>query len=240
MFYQALATDYDGTLAKDGRVDDATVMALRRLKQSGRRLILVSGRERTDLQRVFPYVDLFDRLVLENGGVLVEPGKASGVLAEPPPQAFIERLRQRGVSPLFHGDVIVSTWEPGETIVREAIRDLGLSHQVILNKGAVMVLPHGVDKASGLQAALADLQLMPPNVVAIGDAENDMAMFAGCGCAVAVANALPSIKVCADVVTTHARGAGVVEIIERLLANDLAEVRPSRTRSAARARCLEP
>jgi hydroxymethylpyrimidine pyrophosphatase-like HAD family hydrolase len=224
MYYQALAADYDGTLAKDGRVDEATLAALHRLKASGRRLILVSGRERADLLRVFPDVSLFDRLVLENGAVLVRPGEDAIALADPPPSELITRLREQQVSPLSCGDVIVSSWEPNETTVLQTIHELGLEHQVIFNKGAVMVLPPGVNKASGLRAALDDLKLSAHNVVGIGDAENDGAFLNNCGCAVAVANALASIKDRADIVTDGSRGEGVIEIADRLLANDLAEV----------------
>ena len=59
----------------------------------------------------------------------------------------------------------------------EAIRDLGLELQIIFNKGAVMVLPAGVNKASGLAVALARLGLSPHNVVGVGDAENDHAFL---------------------------------------------------------------
>jgi hypothetical protein len=87
-----------------------------------------------------------------------------------------------------------------------------------------MVLPPGVNKASGLAPALDDLRLSPHNVVGIGDAENDQAFLRMCGCAAAVANALPSIKEQADIVTSGARGAGVREIAERLVADDLADL----------------
>ena len=225
MYYQAFATDYDGTLATDGQIDEPTLAALQALRASGRRLILVSGREHADLLRVFPYLHVFDRVVSENGAVLVRPGEGDVVpLAEPPPRKLVEGLRQRGVSPLSWGDVIVSSWEPNEKTVLETIRDLGLEHQVIFNKGAVMVLPPGVNKATGLRAALKDLKLSPHNVVGIGDAENDLAFLNLSGCAVAVANALPSIKEIADVVTSGARGDGVREIIERLNVNDLVDV----------------
>ena len=76
----------------------------------------------------------------------------------------------------------------------EAIHELGLEWQIIFNKGAVMVLPPGVNKASGLAAALEALQLSPVNVVGIGDAENDHAFLSLCGCSVAVANALDAVK----------------------------------------------
>ena len=137
-------------------------------------------------------------------------------------------------APLPVGRGIVATWEPNETIGLETIRDLGLELQILFNKGAVMVLPTGVNKASGLAAALSRLGLSPHNVVGIGDAENDHAFLRACGCSVAVANALPIVKADADIVTKAARGAGVVETIEQLLENDLAAVarrgQPSRDR----------
>src|SRR3569623_380791 len=58
MRYHVLATDYDGTLAHDGKVDDATHAALERLRQSRRKLILVTGRRLEDLRAVFERIDL--------------------------------------------------------------------------------------------------------------------------------------------------------------------------------------
>jgi hydroxymethylpyrimidine pyrophosphatase-like HAD family hydrolase/energy-coupling factor transporter ATP-binding protein EcfA2 len=231
MHYQALATDYDGTLAKDGQVDEAVLAALQALRASGRRLILISGREHQDLLRVFPNLHVFDRVVLENGAVLTRPAEGDAVcFGEPPPPSFVESLRRRNVSPLSTGDVIVSSWEPNETAVLECIRELGLEYQVIFNKGAVMVLPPGINKASGLRAALKDLQLSPHNVVGIGNAENDQSFMQICGCSVAVGNALPSIKETSDIVTDGARGNGVREIAGRLIENDLADVPLSASR----------
>jgi hydroxymethylpyrimidine pyrophosphatase-like HAD family hydrolase len=227
MRYRALATDYDGTLATDGRVDQPTLAALDRLRDAGRRLILVSGRELPDLVSVFPHLDRFDLAVLENGALLYQPSEARAIpLAEPPPDGFVAALRKRGVSPISVGSVIVATWEPHQAAVLDAIRELGLERQIIFNKGAVMILPSGVNKASGLCAALDELGLEPGEVVGIGDAENDHAFLDLCGCAVAVANALPAVKERADVVTRGDHGAGVVELIDRLIATDLEDVPP--------------
>jgi HAD superfamily hydrolase (TIGR01484 family) len=225
MYFVALASDYDGTLAEDGVVAERTLEALGLLKQSGRKLILVSGRELPDLRRVFSRLDLFDLAVLENGALLFDPASGNETaLGDEPPVQFVKELQRRNVRPLSVGRSIVATWEPNETIVLETIRDLGLELQIVFNKGAVMVLPAGVNKASGLAAALSHLRLSPLNVVGIGDAENDHAFLRACGCGVAVANALPIVKADADIVTKAPRGAGVVETIERLLENDLAEV----------------
>ncbi|HEX6997191.1 MAG TPA: HAD-IIB family hydrolase [Gammaproteobacteria bacterium] len=221
MYFLALAADYDGTLARGGRVQPSTVRALERLKESGRRLLLVTGRELEDLLRVFPQANLFDRVVAENGALLYDPAtRGERALAPGPPALFVARLRERGVTPLSVGRAIVATWRPHETTVLEAIRDLGLELQIVFNKGAVMVLPAGVNKASGLAAALAELDLSAHNVAAVGDAENDHAFMSACGCAAAVQNALPLVKEAATIVLERDHGAGVEELTERLLADD--------------------
>ncbi|MCG3114589.1 MAG: HAD-IIB family hydrolase [Candidatus Manganitrophus sp. SA1] len=231
MRYYALATDYDGTLATEGRVDEATLEALERLRNSGRRLILVTGRELDELLQVFPQVDLFESVVAENGALLYRPAtREIKLLAEAPPERFAQSLRARGVGPLAVGRVIVATWTPHETAVLETIRELGLELQVIFNKGAVMVLPSGVNKATGLAAALEELGLSPHNAVGVGDAENDHAFLHLCEASVAVANALPSLKEQADWVTRGSRGAGVTELIDHLLAADLTDLEPRLTR----------
>ena len=231
MRYLALATDYDGTLATGGQVDPATLGALDRLRASGRQVILVTGRELEDLARVCPYLDRFSRIVAENGAVLYEPAtRRERLLAEAAPQALVRALQGRGTMPLSVGRVIVATREPHEVEVLGAIRELGLEHEVIFNKGAVMVLPSGVNKATGMAAALDELGLSCHNVVAVGDAENDHAFLGASECAVAVANALPSLRERADLVTTRDHGAGVAELIGRLLADDLRSLDPRLSR----------
>ncbi len=228
MRYVALACDYDGTLALGGRVDEPTLAALQRARDSGRRLLLVTGRRLDDLQAVFPHCRLFDRIVAENGAVAHDPAeRETRPLAEAPPAAFVAALRERGVAPFDAGEVIVATWRPNEVPVLAAIRDLGLELQVIFNKDAVMVLPPGVNKATGLAAVLAEMRLSPHNVVAVGDAENDHALLQLCECGVAVANALPMLKDRADLVTSGDHGAGVAELVDRLLANDLDDLASS-------------
>lgn len=221
MRYFLLACDYDGTIAHHGIVDEPTVAALESARDSGRKLVLVTGRQTDDLIRVFPRTELFDRVVSENGAVVYDPHTGrEEVLAEPPPEQFVTALRERGISQLSVGRVIVATWHPHENIVLETIRDLGLEHQVIFNKGAVMVLPAGVNKATGLAAALRDLNLSEHNAVGVGDAENDHAFLALCECSAAVANALPALKERADIVLQEDHGAGVRELIDELIKTD--------------------
>jgi HAD superfamily hydrolase (TIGR01484 family) len=225
LYYQALATDYDGTLATDGAVFEPTLQALEALRRSGRRLLMVTGRELDDLKSVFAHLELFDLVVAENGALLYRPKTGEEILlAEPTPVLFRQRLEALGVRPLSFGRIIVATVEPHETEVLATIRELGLELQIIFNKGAVMVLPPGVNKATGIAAAAKELGLALRNIVAIGDAENDHAFLAACGCGVAVANALDMLKDEADWVTPNVRGDGVVDLADRLLASDLADI----------------
>lgn len=222
MQYHALAVDYDGTLATDGRVDDETIAALHRLRESGRRLILVTGRIVDQLVDVFPQIGLCNLVVADNGALLYDPETNERTpLHDRPPAEFIAELARRGVPNLEIGDVIVATWEPHETTVLETIRDMGLELQIIFNKGAVMILPTGVNKATGLRSALRKLGLSHHNTVGIGDAENDEAFLKYCDASVAVENALDVVKRQVDIVTTGARGEGVTELIDRLLEDDL-------------------
>jgi hypothetical protein len=225
MRYLALASDYDGTLAQDGLVNEGTIKALEQLRHSGRKLLLVTGRELPDLEATFPRLDLFERVVAENGGILLNPQtREKRSLAPGPPAEFIEDLKRRGIQNMSAGDVVVATWRPHETAVLESIRELGLDLQVIFNKDAVMVLPTGINKMTGLTQALEDLKLSRHNVVGVGDAENDHAFLNCCECSVAVANAIPALKERVDLVTQAGHGEGVQELIAKLLADDLSSV----------------
>ncbi len=228
MRYLALVTDYDGTLSSDDKVSEQTVRALERLRVSGRRAILVTGRRLDDLLVVCPCTLLFDLIVAENGAILYDPSSREETrLANPPSKLLVQTLQARGVTPLEIGQVLVATHAPHRAAVQDVIWELGLEAQVIGNRGAVMVLPAGVNKATGLEHALRKLGLSRHEVVGIGDAENDHSFLARCECAVAVANAAPSIKQIAAFVTAAENGNGVVELIDELIDDDLRRLESS-------------
>jgi hydroxymethylpyrimidine pyrophosphatase-like HAD family hydrolase len=211
-----LACDYDGTIADHGRVDVRTAPVLARVRESGRKL-----------RSVCPEVDsMFDAIVAENGGLLYFPSRREiRALGAPPEPALVESLRRRGV--VFEtGTSIVATVERYAEAALAAVRETGVERTLVFNKGSLMLLPGGVTKGTGLQAALAAFELSAHNVVAIGDAENDHAFFALAECAVAVADAIPALRERADYVTREPSGRGTVEFIEEHLLNDLADLLP--------------
>ncbi len=218
MELHALATDYDGTLATLGRVDQETWRALREMKGAGKMLILVTGRRLPDLIGAFPGYGIFDRIVAENGALLYDPlTREQKLLAAPPPSEFVAALEARGVEPLEVGRSIVATLVRNERVVLETMVELGVGMVPILNKESLMLLPPGVNKATGLKACLLELGISPLFVAGVGDAENDLDLIRLCGLSAAVANAVPELKLAAQVRLEHENGSGVVELIQTML-----------------------
>lgn len=214
-----LASDYDGTLASNGRMEDATLEALGAARRSGLALALITGRGFDDLLSVIgEHVTRFDFVVAEDGAVLYVPATAAvHLLADPPDDAFLTALARRGV-PFERGRVIVSSSSSRVAEIQEAIDDTSAPLHLSLNKGAAMYLPTGVDKGFGLRAGLERFGIAEAAVAGFGDAENDLPFLRLSGISVAVANALDSVKDHVDVVVDLPAGAGVAAFIWELLA----------------------
>ncbi|MGH7312324.1 MAG: HAD hydrolase family protein [Candidatus Rokuibacteriota bacterium] len=221
MIVHVLAVDYDGTIAEDGRVAATTEAALQRVRASGRKLMLVTGRLLPDLREVCPGVDMmFDAVVAENGALVYFPGRREvRTLSAVPEPALLEGLQRRGVR-FDLGTSIIATDEIFAEAALAAIRETGVERTLVFNKGSLMLLPGGVTKGTGLTAALAAFELSPHNLIGIGDAENDHAFLAMCEGAVAVADAVTALRERADHVTRGGAGAGVVEVIEEHVLTD--------------------
>jgi len=226
MRYHVLACDFDGTLAHNGKVSEKHIKALESLRASGRKLLLVTGRRLESLRDTFEPLEIFDRIVTENGAAVYNPKThEEKLVAEPYSQKLVDELKARGVDPEV-GSSIVAAWTPHEVTMLNAIKDLGLELHLIFNKGAIMALPSGVNKSTGMAAALVDMGYSPHNVVAVGDAENDHALLSAAECAISVSNAIPAIQEKADYITKGDHGQGVDELAGMMMHNDLAELEP--------------
>lgn len=231
MNVHVFACDYDGTIADGGPCSPDIAQALARVRDSGRKVLLVTGRMLPDLRSVCPDVDrMFDAVVAENGALLYFPDtREARTLGDPPESALVEELRRRGV-PFDLGSSIIATTEPYADAALAAIRETGVERTLVFNKGALMLLAGGVTKGTGLDAALTVLALSAHNMVGIGDAENDHAFLAMSECAVAVADAVPALRERADYVTRAPGARGVIEFIDEHVINDLVTIMPRLTR----------
>jgi HAD superfamily hydrolase (TIGR01484 family) len=225
------ATDYDGTIAERNQVSETTARTLARVRATGRKVVLVTGRLLPDLQRVCPDAErMFDAIVAENGATVYFPERREvRRLGDAPEPALVEALQRRGVR-LDVGTSILATDAPFAEAAVAAIRETGVERTLVFNKDALMLLPGGVTKGTGLAAVLTALQLSAHNTVAVGDAENDHAFLAMSECAVAVADAVPALRERADYVTRAPAARGVVEFIEEHLLRDIVDIVPRLTR----------
>lgn len=225
--YLVLVTDYDGTIATHGTVPDVVLAAIRRLRDSGRHVILATGRRLEDLLKACPHIDVFSYVVAENGAVTYDPKlRETTLLAEPLPREFIAALEQTNIGPLEIGTIIVSSRSINRATVMGLIQASGLELKIVFNRDAIMILPTGITKASGTRYALRKLGLSSHEIIAVGDAENDHSILQIAECPVAVANAVDAIKKAAAFVTRSEAGEGVVELIDDLIATDLEIVDP--------------
>jgi len=232
MRFRVLACDFDCTLAMDGDLSAQTQAALRQVAATGRRLVMVTGRTREELVDVFGDLELFDAIVIENGAVLLDPiTGAMRALAKPLPGSVAQLLRRRVTGRVVSGMVICATLSRNGEEVSRILQELGVDAETIYNRDSLMVLPRGVDKATGLTAALNELGEPFSATVAVGDGENDVPLIQMAEIGVAVGNAVDSLKQRADVVLEQPNGAGIRELCEALIASDLSELLPVGSRS---------
>ena len=217
MYCRVLACDFDGTGATDGRLAPEVVAALGKARAQGVAALLVTGRVLEDVEVLCGDLSIFDAVVAENGAVVCLPQQQRIIqLGEPPSEHFLGELRARGV-PFHVGAVIVGSWDRHAAEVLELIRRFAIDGQLIFNREAMMLLPSGINKAIGTSRALEELGRSERNMIAFGDAENDLPLFALSEIGVAARGALPTIAEQADDRLTQPGGAGVAQYIHRLL-----------------------
>jgi hydroxymethylpyrimidine pyrophosphatase-like HAD family hydrolase len=222
MRHRVLACDFDGTLATEGVCSEATVEALGRVAATGIHLVLVTGRTREELEDVFDPGSLFEAIVLENGAVVLDAATGQEQLLAPRvPNGLVAELQRAGVVPLVVGRVLCSTSWSQEAKLSAAIARLGVDRLVVRNRASAMVMPQGINKRTGIEAALRAIGEPPSATVAVGDGENDIPLFAVAGVSVAVANAIDAVKARADVVLTEPNGKGIQALAAALVAGDL-------------------
>lgn len=213
-----LATDFDGTIAQNSRVEQSTKDAFKRLRDSGRKLVLCTGRELEDFLKVFPEIQYFDQMVMENGALLYDPQKQEEtLLCQPPDQKLVNSLCERGIWPLSIGKAVIAGIRSDDNALDEELLKSEANVHVIFNKESFMILPAEVDKGFGIRAALQRLGISPQRAVGVGDAENDVALLKSCGVSAAVSNAIPELKAIARIVLERDHGRGVEDLIDRMI-----------------------
>jgi hydroxymethylpyrimidine pyrophosphatase-like HAD family hydrolase len=195
---RVLALDFDGTIALNNTIDPDVSAAIKEARHSGLLTVLVTGRILNDLEFLARGSALFDAVVAENGAVLQLPHlEAPVTLSQAPDPGFLAALRTQGI---WHrtGHCIVEADAAAAPQIVEIIRNLRVPLAIAFNLGRLMVLPHGVSKASGLKEALWRLRASVHNAFGIGNAENDHQLLEICEIGAAVAWGSDALKRSAD------------------------------------------
>ena len=198
MRFSVLALDYDGTIATDGVLDPDVRHAIADVRAHGITVVIVTGRILDELRRFAGDLRFVDAVVAENGAVISFPASGrSALLASPVPPALVEAIRKNGIQTEVGQSVIEADAKFAAAILKE-IQRLELPQVLIFNRGRLMVLPSGVNKARGLREALRSLRLSVHNTIAIGDAENDHDLLEVSELGVAVGWGSTALKMRAD------------------------------------------
>jgi hydroxymethylpyrimidine pyrophosphatase-like HAD family hydrolase len=214
-----VALDVDGTLFDGEAVDARAIGAVRSAVAHGHVIVIVTGRPWVDLATVIPEVlRLCTLAVCEHGALMVDVATASTThLAAPVSESIRQALASATASPMVVGEATIGL-PVGDLEIAESIcaaPDSGC--YVVVNKDSIAIVPLGCDKGTGLEAAVRHMGLERRRVMAVGDATNDLPMFARADIPVAVANAEPALTATGVEVTSSAFGAGVAEAFERHL-----------------------
>jgi len=207
--FRALACDFDGTLAVQDRIEPDVKAALEQARAAGVRLILVTGRTFFELTRVCDCLELFDAVVAENGAVIYYPASAMiRDLGPAVPARLLAEFDRRGLCYQV-GRVIVGVARADEGTARDALGAAGVTCDLVPNRAAIMLLPAGVSKGSGVEQVLRFMELSPHDVLALGDAENDLALFDACGFSACPADSVAAVRERADWTLPGGAGPGV-------------------------------
>lgn len=217
-----IAVDVDGTLFDGHVVAPAAITALARARQDGHLLVIVTGRQWEALSGILgDDLRLFHRVVAEEGGYLVDVATGAIRLLSPALEPrLVDDLRRDGVDGLDVGRTSVGAPVRFHGEFVEVSRATDGRWRAVVNKNSVALVPAHHDKGTGLRAALADLGIVDGDgaaTLAIGDASNDLPMFAAAEVAVAVANADEAVRAAGIELTRASFGDGVAEALDQHL-----------------------
>lgn len=135
-YFRALATDLDGTLTVNGRLDMDALAALDALRAHDVVTLLVTGRIRDELDAEFPGLAAhFDAVVAENGAVVATP-RGTRLPAAPVETELEKALTELDV-PCRRGRVLLACDGNETAVVAEQVQSLGLDCQLVHNRSAL-------------------------------------------------------------------------------------------------------
>jgi len=226
---KVVVIDIDGTVTDGNKVLSlAAVEALRSLEAQGVPVVLATGNVRPVAYGLWRFIGLSGPMCWENGGVLWHPEwnepviRASGRSAKDAAEWLASRIPG-----LDSSGIATNTWRESEwclhpdedlhAIESELATSTWVDLSVVRTGFAIHLMDPCLSKGLGLEALFGRMGWALSDALAVGDAPNDLSMFASVGWSVAVGGAFEEVQAAADVVSPHHHGETFPPLVEAIL-----------------------
>ncbi|WP_292395653.1 phosphoglycolate phosphatase [Methanoculleus sp. UBA303] len=224
---KAIITDVDGTITdRRRRINTRAIETIRTLVDAGIEVVLASGNTVCFMDGLCKMVGTDGTIIGENGGVYRR--RFGGILQIPGDRAACleafdllrDHFAAKGIglellSAQYRFADVAFAREIDPDEARAVIRDRHLPIRVLDTGFALHLQAPGVSKETAMRKLAGDMGLLPDDILAIGDSENDIEMLKAAGIGVAVANAAAPTRAAADWVSGSAYGDGFVEAVKK-------------------------
>ena len=224
-----VAVDIDGTLTDEHkRLNIEAVDALRRLESHGIPVVLATGNVRPITYGLWRFIGLSGPICCENGGVLWSPDWEGAVLRANKDEAraaadwLAERIDQLNAEGIWSNQWRESEWclKPTEDLaaIQSAMAESRWSNLDVVRTGfAIHLMDPVISKGQGLEALARRQAWSLDEMLVVGDAPNDLSMFAAAAWSVAVGGAFPEVAEAASVVSPFPHGETFAPLVQAIV-----------------------
>jgi phosphoglycolate phosphatase (TIGR01487 family) len=225
---KAIAVDIDGTITDyNKKLHLEAIQSLRRLEDAGIPIILATGNVRAITYGLWRFIGASGPMVCENGGVVWHPDWNGPIV-----RADGERARECATKmaqdiEIDPKGITTNAWRESEwclfadedlDAVNNWVSNSIYSDLSVVRTGfAIHLMEPHLSKGEGLKVALEKMGLSPEDVLAVGDAPNDIPMFQLVGHSVAVGGCFDSLAAVAKVISPHPHGDTFSPLVDAIL-----------------------
>lgn len=225
---KAVAVDIDGTITDSNKkIHLGAIAALRRLEEAGIPVILATGNVRGITYGLWRFIGASGPMVCENGGVVWHPEWGDPIVRADGGRAKMAAEMVGKKLGLDSQGITTNAWRESEwclfpdedlNAINEIISSSEYSDLSVIRTGfAIHLMEPHLSKGEGLAVALAKIGLDASEILAVGDAPNDISMFEYVGHTVAVGGSFEELAAIADVLSPFPHGETFQPLVDAIL-----------------------